>query len=672
MILQIAFLSEAIVAIMVRDTQFSSFRSLLLGQLLLGCGTYLSVSSIHTSYLFRSLTHSHSQVLMDMVYTAFVFPVTEAWGLGGAESLLDFEFAVACIFLADVFIKLHLPYLARYKNEKLLLTKGTDIFYVYLTSDTLITDFMSAATFFIVTLIYITPIGAPKWLIYLRLVRLVRLWNVILLVKGLFVGTWVQAFLSSPMSNLISSGGALALAMLYCAAVIVNLLGCCWWAVGNYNGYPPEETWQYHVSGLAWLPNGVYQLGIPQQYVVSVYYVVTTLTTTGYGDIYPCNTTEMAWAMVTMIVAALFFAFIVGSFVRTMLDSGAEAKRSQRFKDKAEAVELFLETCGISPKLSRQVYRYYSDVWLRQQEEVEMWQAIDDLGPTLKSRVIAEVASPYLRILAPLANLTDESIIQIASILEPWPLAPDQELCKQGDDALLCWILIEGCITSIKGGKDTRQMTWAPGFLGAIALRVIDETDGRPPLFPAGIRTVNSCLVFSIKVANLKCLLDDNPDLSTLRAGLIKTSKVDNDGLLGSDTRRPVILKKAKNPPGSQRIPSQPSYRAPSLSLNNAISRRHLSVGIDLSRNSRYSRSYGDGSGTLLEPASLNLPADPSVAGPDLTGRRASRTSSYQSFPEASLPPGQPETSRPLQLQTQITAPGDPEVKFLLNAMNNP
>ena len=77
-------------------------------------------------------------------------------------------------------------------------------------------------------------------------------------------------------------------------------------------------------------------MGISEQYVVSVYYIVTTLTTTGYGDIIPCNTTEMAWSMITMIVAALFFAFIVGSFVRTMMDSGAEAKRSQRFKDKSE------------------------------------------------------------------------------------------------------------------------------------------------------------------------------------------------------------------------------------------------------------------------------------------------------------------------------------------------
>ena len=236
-----------------------------------------------------------------MGYTAFVFPVTEAWTLGGSAPLLYFEFAVACIFLMDVFIKLHLPYLARYKNEKLLITKGKDIFWIYLTRDTLITDSLSAVTFFAVTLYFLIPSATTQqWVVYLRLIRIVRLWNVCLLVKGLFIGTWVQAFLSSPMSSLVSSGGALALSMLYCAAVIVNLLGCCWWAVGRYNAYPPEETWQYHVSGLSWLPDGVYQLGIPQQYVVSVYYVVTTLTTTGYGDVIPCNTTEMAWVSHTI------------------------------------------------------------------------------------------------------------------------------------------------------------------------------------------------------------------------------------------------------------------------------------------------------------------------------------------------------------------------------------
>lgn len=146
--------------------------------------------------------------------------------------------------------------------------------------------------------------------------------------------------------------------------------------------------------------------------------------------------------MVTMVVAALFFAFIVGSFVRTMMDSGAEAKRSARFKEKSEAVELFLSTNGTSQKLSRDVYRYYSNVWLRQQEEVQMWEAIRDLGPNLKARVIAEVVSPYLHVLAPLANLSDECIFHIASILEPMPLPPEEELCRQGDDALQVWLLV--------------------------------------------------------------------------------------------------------------------------------------------------------------------------------------------------------------------------------------
>ncbi len=39
-------------------------------------------------------------------------------------------------------------------------------------------------------------------------------------------------------------------------------------------------------------------------------------------DIIPTTVVEMLWAMVTMAMAALFFAFIIGSFVRTMLETG--------------------------------------------------------------------------------------------------------------------------------------------------------------------------------------------------------------------------------------------------------------------------------------------------------------------------------------------------------------
>lgn len=36
-------------------------------------------------------------------------------------------------------------------------------------------------------------------------------------------------------------------------------------------------------------------------------------------------------------------------------------------------------------------HRFYSDVWMRQQEEEELWGSIEDLGPTVKAQLLAEM-----------------------------------------------------------------------------------------------------------------------------------------------------------------------------------------------------------------------------------------------------------------------------------------
>ena len=210
-----------------------------------------------------------------------------------------------------------------------------------------------------------------------------------------------------------------------------------------------------------------------------------------------------------------------------------------------------------------------------------MWEAIQDLGPNLKTKVIAEIVSPYLRVLAPLADLSDESILQISSILDPRPLAPEEELCRQGDEALFCWLLVEGAVTSIRGGRDMKQQTWAPGFLGAASLKALEVSD-RAIQYKAGIKTVHSCLVFSMKVSNLKALFDIkglSQDLATLRASLITTAKLDNDGILGSDTRRPIIIQKKNNTELSRKFSTRVVSKRKSISISHLITpedSRHL------------------------------------------------------------------------------------------------
>ena len=61
----------------------------------------------------------------------------------------------------------------------------------------------------------------------------------------------------------------------------------------------------------------------PRKYVLSLYYIITTATTVGYGDISPTNDVEIAFGIVFMIIGqvALTYAIsMLGSIIATWDD----------------------------------------------------------------------------------------------------------------------------------------------------------------------------------------------------------------------------------------------------------------------------------------------------------------------------------------------------------------
>lgn len=54
------------------------------------------------------------------------------------------------------------------------------------------------------------------------------------------------------------------------------------------------------------------------QYVTSLYFIVTTTATVGYGDISPKNTYERIFCVVLMIVGVTSFSFVTGSLSSIM------------------------------------------------------------------------------------------------------------------------------------------------------------------------------------------------------------------------------------------------------------------------------------------------------------------------------------------------------------------
>jgi hypothetical protein len=80
----------------------------------------------------------------------------------------------------------------------------------------------------------------------------------------------------------VSVLGQYALIALYAAAVLVHNLACLAWLVALMEG--PEHSWAAHVDWASQGPGSLPHCPPAEQYLAGLYWVFTTVTTTGYGE----------------------------------------------------------------------------------------------------------------------------------------------------------------------------------------------------------------------------------------------------------------------------------------------------------------------------------------------------------------------------------------------------
>lgn len=62
-----------------------------------------------------------------------------------------------------------------------------------------------------------------------------------------------------------------------------------------------------------WMDGEIESMGVSEQYLTSVYFTVTTITTVGYGDISGGSRSEKIFCIFIMLIGVMSFSFFSGS-----------------------------------------------------------------------------------------------------------------------------------------------------------------------------------------------------------------------------------------------------------------------------------------------------------------------------------------------------------------------
>lgn len=186
-------------------------------------------------------------------------------------------------------------------------------------------------------------------------------------------------------------------------------------------------------------------------YLAAFYYSFTTMTTVGYGDITPKNSTERIFAICLETLGGFMYAYVISSLTSIVTMEDANAKHT---RERLDAVASYISKMELPQDLGRRVRRYFR---ARKSEAMDEATILTDLSPSLRGEVSTFlVEGGFLADVVLFKQMNAVFWPRILPILRPTPLMRGEVICKEGEDCIEAFIVVDGELlgtTRMDGGN---------------------------------------------------------------------------------------------------------------------------------------------------------------------------------------------------------------------------
>ena len=282
-----------------------------------------------------------------------------------------------------------------------------------------------------------------KILFFFRLLRLLRVFRLLAGSSGVH---FLVSPISGPVLRIMNTATFFLLNVLFTMLVFINLLGCMWWFTAEMEGL--ENSW-VAVAGVNF---DVITASSAAQYVTSVYFAMTVITTVGFGDITPQTVAEMLVAMLFMGFGLFYFGYVVSAVSSLVHMINAQARGTQKVREKLEEIDLWSASRHISGHLRHQLKTYYMEVWAPHcGAQLDDKRNFQELPAALRAELVLSMSGGALRQSYMLSALDLDLVEFLATLGLPSPLIAGHDLYTEGESASKFWVLQEGELAVMRG-----------------------------------------------------------------------------------------------------------------------------------------------------------------------------------------------------------------------------
>jgi len=175
-------------------------------------------------------------------------------------------------------------------------------------------------------------------------------------------------------------------------------------------------------------------------YISAYYFCFTTITSVGYGDIHPYNTSERLYGIILEAVGGVLYAIIIAALT-SIVTSTDSNKRV--VTERLDMVSSYISSRRFPEELGRRVRRYFRHFY-ENKTAIDEQRILSDLPTSLRHEVSSFLVAGLMSNVMLFRDLSPVLWAQILPLLRPCRFELGDVVSKQDEECVEAFILLEG------------------------------------------------------------------------------------------------------------------------------------------------------------------------------------------------------------------------------------
>lgn len=215
------------------------------------------------------------------------------------------------------------------------------------------------------------------------------------------------------------AGGPMSILPLFFFIIFaVHFFACIFIILGMSQGYEKSFLAPFHLRGFDQL----------QLYFTSIYFVMTTILTIGFGDISPVTTPEVVITIFVQIIGVSMNAAITSYMVAILIDSA-----SAEFVQKYKVVQDYLRFKDVNEERRQDVRHFFQYQYDTAGGNGNFRRILKMLPASLRNSIKLEMTRQFFDYTNCFTSLSSKQLVRVADSMSFKTFSPNDIICEEND-----------------------------------------------------------------------------------------------------------------------------------------------------------------------------------------------------------------------------------------------